>query len=296
MIRTVNGNIDSSLVNAALCHEHIVCFSHSLFVMSGSDYLDRWELKRTAAKELLRLREKYGLNLFLDCTSPNIGRDTELLQSVSAESGVHIVCSTGFYYTEEPVLFRSSPETIAFHMIKDAKRVNAGVIKAAVQKEEIGEFNEKLLVASAMAQKMTGLPIVLHTNRANRNGLMALEILLESGADAGKTVVGHLDGAGEDYLLALAKYGCYLSLDQLGGAGEEYYDHIAEKVKFLFKNGYDDRVLLSHDKIFFNGFRELPDIVESPGYELVFDHILPRLTSEEARLVVRENAVRLLDN
>ncbi len=295
MIRTVNGNIPSSEVTAALPHEHIVCFSHSLYQMSGSQYLDRQAVLKSAVRELLRMKNEYGLNLFCDCTSPNIGRDTELLRRVSEESGVHIVCSTGFYYTEEPVLFRSSAETIAGHMIHDAKAVNAGIIKAGVQYPEISEFNEKLLVASALTHKATGLPIVVHTSSANHNGIHALEILLSCDVPKNRIVISHLDGATDEYLLALAERGCYLAIDQLGKGNDEYLDKIAAKIRRLCEKGYERQILLSHDKIFFNGFREEPDVVARPGYEIVFEGILPRLPKEVGGRIVRDNVVEMLD-
>ena len=71
--------------------------------MAGKAYLDTEKIASKSIAELKRLKDTYGMNLFIDCTPVNIGRDIELLEKVSKESSVHVVCSTGFYYTDEPV-------------------------------------------------------------------------------------------------------------------------------------------------------------------------------------------------
>lgn len=294
MIRTVNGNIASSSVTAALCHEHICCYSEWLYAMSGTVYMDKKAIEKAAVQELVRLKNEYGLNLFMDCTAVNIGRDIELLKRVSEKSGVNIVCSTGFYYTEEPVLFRSSAETVAEHMIRDAKSINAGIIKAGVQYAQIGDFNRMLLAAAAITQKETGLPIVVHSNSGNKNGVCALDILTKNGACAENTVIGHLDGADKDYLLELVQRGCYVAFDQMWNTDEECIRQIVDKIEFLCQRGYENRILLSHDKIFFNGFQAIPDIRERPGYDYAFKYILSHFDEKRTERLIKENPVRML--
>ncbi len=106
------------------------------------------------------------------------------MKRVSKGSGVHIVCSTGFYYNDEPVMERLSAETIGEYIVADAKWVNTGIIKAAAESTELTEFNITLLRAAAYAQRRLGLPIVLHTNAVNRNGRKAAEVLLNEGVAA----------------------------------------------------------------------------------------------------------------
>lgn len=82
---------------------------------------------------------------FIDCIPVNIGRDIALLKEISQKSGVNIICSTGFYYTEETVLYHSSAELIAEYIIKDAKKVNAGIIKWAGYTSNLPTFQKKTL-------------------------------------------------------------------------------------------------------------------------------------------------------
>lgn len=103
-VRTILGDIDDNEIGITLPHEHICCYSEYLHQMAGNLYLDKETLDRNSIEYLKELKEKYSLRTFVDCTPVNIGRDVDLLKRVSKESGVNIICSTGFYYTEETLL------------------------------------------------------------------------------------------------------------------------------------------------------------------------------------------------
>ena len=96
-IKTVLGEIRKPDAGITLVHEHVCCYSNSLYQMVGKDYLDKERLAAVATDFLKSLKETYGLITFVDCTPVNIGRDVALLKEVSEKSGVHIVCATGFY-------------------------------------------------------------------------------------------------------------------------------------------------------------------------------------------------------
>ena len=349
-MKTVLGNISAKEINAALCHEHICCYSEYLNMMSGRDYLNLSRLEEKAVAELGELKLKYGLNLFVDCTPINIGRNIELLKRVSEKSGVHIVCSTGFYYNDEPVLYASSAEILAEHMIKDAKNINADIIKAAAENEALSDFsllkktsltelkemyssapvssqvliidgisytvvshyagdkdinkvvrsiafnNIKLLTAAAIAQKELDLPIVAHTNANNRNGLKVLEVLLEKGVKPEKITIGHLnDTENMDYILEIAKSGCYIGLDRMyDNKSEEYISKKVNAVLRLCEAGFEDKILLSHDESFFNGFEAIPVMKENTRFSYVFEHIKPKLPKELFEKIIRHNPINML--
>ena len=171
MIKTVLGNISESEIGITLSHEHICCYSEYLYSMAGKAYLDKEKLLKVSVNYLKELKSKYGLNTFIDCTPVNIGRDVDLLKNISEQSEINIICSTGFYYTEEPLFYNLDIDAISEYLILDAKKVNAGIIKCAVENEFISDFDEKLLKASAKANLKLNIPIVVHTNANNKNGL-----------------------------------------------------------------------------------------------------------------------------
>ena len=294
MINTVLGTIKENEVGVTLSHEHICCYSEYLYMMSGEKYLDKERLLATAVSYLKGIKEKYGLCTFIDCTPINIGRDIELLKKVSEQSGVNIVCSTGFYYTEEPVLYNTTKEEFAQHIINDAKAINAGVIKCAVESETISKFNETLLRASAIAQIKLGIPIVLHTNACNKNGLKALEILLAEGVKPQAVTVGHLSDTDDiEYINTIAKYGCYIGLDRLYN-WEEFINKKIKTINELCGLGYEEKIILSHDASFFNGFDAGLKIDKAPRYSCVFEEVLSKLSDELFEKIMVENPLKML--
>ncbi len=293
-IRTVSGKKKISKSTLALSHEHICCYSEYLYMMSKG-YLNKDALAEKAAAVLRDMKKTYGLGLFLDCTPLNIGRDVELLKKVSERSGVDIVCSTGFYYGYEPIPNCMSAETLAAFIEEDARGVCAGMIKAAVEDEELSDFNIKLLRACALAQRKTGLPIVLHTNAINENGRKAVAVLLEENVPPERIVVGHLsDTDSVEYIEEFANLGCYIALDRMyENKTEEYISSKVKQITRLCGDGFEKQLLLSHDDAVFQGFCEKPTVKE-PRWRFVFEHILPKLDEKTAARLMKENPLAML--
>lgn len=293
-IRTVFGKKEISASTKVLSHEHICCYSEYLNMISNA-YLDKNSLIKKSVEILKNMKEKYGVGLFIDCTPINIGRDIEMLKNISEQSGIDIVCSTGFYYNDEPILNCMSAETLAEYIIEDANNVCAGIIKAAVEYETVSDFNIKLLKASAIAQKKTGLPIFLHTNANNKNGEKAVEILLAENVKPQNIVVGHLSDTDDiEYIKRFAKAGCYIALDRMyDNKAEEYVTTKTNQITALCEAGYADKLLLSHDDSIFQGFCENPQIKE-PRWVYMFEYIIPRLGKSISKKILTENPLKML--
>lgn len=296
MINTVSGQIKEDTLGITLPHEHICCYSEYACQMAGLDYLDKNELAKSSAAYLKALKEKYGLNTIVDCTPINIGRDIGLLKRVSEESGINIVCATGFYYTDEPVLCNTSAERLCRYIVTDARSVNAGIIKCAVEDQTLSPFQEKILRASANAHLRTGLPIVLHTNALNQNARKALEILLSEGIEPSAVTIGHLSDTDDlEYVKSIASYGCYIGFDRLyEDTSEDYIAKKTQSILELCKAGYEAQILLSHDAQFFNGFEAEPEIMERPRLSYCFDHVLPRLPRSLSTQLMIQNPRQML--
>lgn len=296
MIKTVLGNISEKDVGITLSHEHICCFSEYLFGMAGDKYIDKEKLLSFSVDHLKKLKEKYDLKTFIDCTPVNIGRDIQLLKKVSEQSGVNVICSTGFYYTEEPVLYSAPAEELGDYIVMDAEKVNAGIIKCAVESEEISPFNEKLLRACAKAQLKLGLPIVMHTNATNKNGIKALEIVLSEGVKPQAVTISHLSDAEDiEYIKSFAERGCYVGLDRhYGNFSEEYIKNKVKTIVALCEAGYEDKIILSHDEVIFNGFCVNPQINQNPRFNYCFDYVLAQLPKSSTEKMMSENVLRML--
>ena len=295
MIKTVSGNVSDSEIGITLSHEHICCYSEYLYLMAGKSYLDKEYLSEVSVKYLTELKLKYGLKTFVDCTPVNIGRDIKLLKKVSEKSGVNIVCSTGFYYTEEPLFYNLHIDTIAKCIIEDAKIYNAGIIKCAIENEQISLFDEKLLRASARAQLNLKLPIVLHSNANNKNGIKALDILFDEGVKPQAITLGHLSDTEDiEYIKQIAVSGCFIGFDRFyDDLSDEYIKKGINKITELCNLGYSDKIILSHDALFFNGFESEPQINNTPRFSYIFNFILPALPKNLCDKLIKENPLKM---
>lgn len=294
--KTVSGDVLECDIGITLPHEHICCYSEYLYQITGNNYLDKEKLLKCSVNYLKEIKEKYNLKTFIDCTPVNIGRDIELLKKVSEQTGVNIICSTGFYYTEETVLYNTSAEDLCEYIVCDAENVNAGIIKCAVENETISSFNEKILRACAKAHLKLNLPIVIHTNANNKNGIKALEIILSEGVKPQAVTVSHLSDTDDtEYIKDIAKYGCYIGLDRLyENYSKEYINKKIKTILTLLENGYGNKILLSHDTLFFNGFEEKPKINKAPRLNYCFDYVLPELPRELIKKTMLQNPLNML--
>lgn len=295
-IRTVLGEILPESLGVVLPHEHICCYSEYARMMAGEHYFDKQQLIQTAAAYLKQLKAAHGLTTLVDCTAVNIGRDMEILRRVSDAAEMHIICSTGFYYTEEAVLYNTPLERLTEYILLDAQTIGAGVIKCAVEYPAISKFQEKLLRACARAQLQLGIPLVMHTHAASKNALAALPILFDEGVKPEAITVGHLsDSTDPEYVKQIAATGCFVGFDRLyGDLSDAYIQKKVESIDAFCRAGYQDRLLLSHDAAFFNGFESNLQIHERPRFAYCFEHILPRLSEEIAELAMVKNPKRML--
>ena len=156
-------------------------------------------------------------------------------------------------------------------------------------------FNK--IIETALAHQKLGLPIVLHTNAHNKNALASLEILLKYKIKPECITIGHLSDTEDiDYITEFAKLGCYIGLDRLCGiTSDEYINKKLDIISRLSGLGYADKIILSHDEQFFNGFESDPQIKEATRFEYVFKYILPRLGEEIADQIIRKNPIRMLN-
>ena len=194
------------------------------------------------------------------------------------------------------MLYNIPTERLCQYIVADARTVNAGVIKCAVEEKEVNSFRERILRASAKAHLQTGLPIVMHTNANNQNAYKALAILLSEGVKPNAVTVGHLSDTDDfEYVKSIASYGCYIGLDRLyQRTSEDYIQQKVQSVLELCAAGFEDKLLLSHDALFFNGFETDPKINRQPRFSYCFDYILPNLPKELSEKITVQNPMRML--
>ena len=97
MIRTVAGDI-AACEGPALMHEHLrIDLTHRLaaIVIGAEEEAD-------VVADLRQAAAAHGLRVVVDLSVIGSGRDALALRRMSAESGVAVVCATGFYWDPLP--------------------------------------------------------------------------------------------------------------------------------------------------------------------------------------------------
>ncbi len=260
MIQTVTGAITKADSGAILMHEHISVSSLSFTKAFGEKWLDKSSLKELAIKTLTEIKQKYGLDIMVDGTPIDLGRDALLLKEISELSGVKIVASTGFYYLPTIESLNNSPYELATWFIEECKNgidgtdIKPGILKCSTGSEGFTEDNLKKLSAMGIVQRETGLPIYVHCEHHDDIAKKQVDILIENGANAKKIIIGHTamrpDAA---YLEEVLKCGCYICMDQCH-CYPERLNEIAVTLVKLCEKGYTDKILLSNDYCLHNDF------------------------------------------
>ena len=271
----------------------------------------------TQKKELLRNKTAGGRTV-VDATMPGIGRDSKMLRRIAEATGINVVMGTGYYvYSTHPEDMKSmSEDEIAAMMIDEIENgaegtdIKAGVIGEIGISEVFNEEERRVLRASAIAHKKTGVGVLVHINPWTQNGLEASDILLSAGVPHKKIAVSHVDVENNmDYIRALLEKGVYIEFDNFG---KEYYVdrearrsgyglfvHDTDRVqclKTLIDEGYLSQILLSCDVCLKTCLRTYGGY----GYDHVLVNIVPMMedagiTPDEIRTMLVDNPAAFLD-
>ncbi len=247
-IKTVFGEIPAAELGRTLLHEHIICTSPVFFRLYGEKWFSREQVIAESVKKLKAAKEKNGLNTLVDGTPLNLGRDLDLLKEVSRQSGVHIIASTGMYFYPDFAFLSSPEEKLADLMTGECLDGNTGFLKCAADREGMTPYVQKLHRVMGRVQQATGVPVFVHTCRDT--GAEQLKILLDSGADPAKIVMGHCaDGMHPEYALELLRHGCYVSIDRIFRENPDWRKVKTDTLYELLCRGYEKQIVLSHDYI-----------------------------------------------
>lgn len=205
-VNTVRGPIAADQLGRTLMHEHFV-FGYPGF--QGDTTLG--EFNREAALQIgINVAEKlmaHGVKTVIDPTPNECGRDPRLLREISEQTGLQIICATGYYYEKESApayfKFRASFGNIEAEIhdmfMKEITEgigdsgIKPGVIKLASSRDEITDYEKMFFRAAARVQQETGIVIVTHSQEGTMGPEQA-ELLLASGAAPKRTMIGHMCG------------------------------------------------------------------------------------------------------
>lgn len=293
MIQTVTGVIRPEQVKRTLSHEHFV-FGKPGFLEDENNCYQR-DTAFANSMKMLRMAQEHDVNLVVDVTTVEYGRDPELLRHVSEESGCGIVCSTGFFKDEGDMLALLKSvsyltdlepwlEALFLREIQTgigSSGVKAGVIKAASSLGQIRPMEKVILKAAAHVQRETGAPVFTHCDRGTM-GTEQAKLLTAQGADPDKTVIGHMtSNQNLSEIMEILDMGFRIGFDQFGILSIPGIPDDRQKMRnllALLERGYEDSILLSHDCI----FDRMGYVSKSkPRYpDMIFKTVIPYLREQ----------------
>ncbi len=256
MVNTVTGEIPVRALGRTLMHEHLfIAFGGAEFDPMAR--FDRAGFIEEAVRRLAELREAHGVKSLVDPCPIELGRDAGMLKEISEKSGVHIVCTTGFYFEEMglPPYWRArTTEEIAELYIREITHgigetgIRAGAIKVATGAPVITELEKKFLAAACLAQRASGVPIITHT----QDGVGAPEqqrLFADGGVAAHRCLIGHCCGnADPAYHRRVVDGGSYIGFDRIGILRLQPDEVRADNLAKLVRDGFRAQIMMSQDR------------------------------------------------
>ena len=341
---TVLGPVEPWALGIALPHEHILADMTAYFVepmeatekkmayanvsienlhwihthlMGNRDDLIMSD-ENCAIDELMRFK-KAGGGAVVDMSCIGLGRDPLGLNRIARATGLHIIMGAGYYVAcSHPAdLKEKNEQEIAEGIVHEIllgvgdTGVRAGIIGEVGCSMPLDDGERKVLRASAVAQRRTGVAINIHPSRSDELLLESIEILKKSGADLSRVVISHAGhfGFSEETIRKAARDGCYLEFDTFGHPAlpVECFKHEERllempsdvqriyHIRDLIEEGFLDKILISQDCCFKHKYVKYGGY----GYAHILEHIVPWMkqrciTDEQIHTMLVENPKRVL--
>ena len=254
-IQSVLGPIDSSDLGFTLSHEHVVVNSAGIPHIYP-EFIRREESITEGIKQLREAKNE-GLSSIIDVSTIDLGRDIRLIEQVSRESGINIICATGTWRDIPRAFWNATPDSVAKLYKREIEvgiedtGIKAGIIKVANDVGGVTREGEVILRAAARTQKATGIPISTHTWAPDRVGEQQVRIFEDEGVDLNRVYIGHSNDTTDTfYLEGLMDKGVWLGLDRYPGGrspGTPDWEGRTETAMKLISDGYGKRIMLGHD-------------------------------------------------
>ena len=256
-VNTVQGKIAAGDLGRTLIHEHVLVGFPGWFMDTRMPAYNRREAADRVVDAFQELKG-HGVTTVIDPCPMDLGRDVELIALVSQRSGVNLICATGAYVESMgiPYTFNTlSIDQITDCLVKEIEDgvadtgIRCGVIKIATGEGVVSPYERKVLTAAAKAAKITGVPLISHTENCSC-GQDQIDIACAAGLPASSLIVGHSDGRDDHpYQKAIADRGAYVGFDRFGLEMMISDELRMKNLKALVDCGHKDRVMVSHDTV-----------------------------------------------
>lgn len=268
MIQTVLGLLEPARLGFCHSHEHLFLAKGHPASVNPDLCIDDYAL---TVRELRDYLEAGGRAL-VDAQPLGCGRMEKELAAASAETGIHVLASTGFhklgFYPQNHWIRKLTEEELAelfageilqgmlagtdtLHPLNDRPErlaFRAGLIKTAIDDERMADPDKRWFAAAAAAAQVTGASLMCHTE-GTAQALWLCDFYERCGISPDRIIVCHLDRvlSGIEIHRELAGRGVYLEYDTIGRY--KYHDDEAEArwIAAMLEAGLEDRLLLGLD-------------------------------------------------
>jgi phosphotriesterase-related protein len=317
-VETVGGRIDTFQLGVTLMHEHIFVLDPEILANFPEEWGDEQRRVDEAVERLNELKAR-GVDTIVDLTVLGLGRDIPRIKKIAQRTSLQIIVATGIYtYCDLPHYFAfrgpgtafGGEELIADMYVRDIQQgiagtgVRAGILKCATDEAGLTPGVERILRATALAHRRTGVPISTHTHARRRVGLDQQRVFREEGVDLTRVIIGHSgDTTDLDYLEQLIAAGSYIGMDRFGIDTILPFEDRVKTVAELCRRGHAGRTLLSHDAAVFNHWlpeRQLPAALPRWHYLHIHNDVLPALrelgvTEDQLHTMLIDNPRRIFE-
>lgn len=291
MIQTVLGPVAD--LGRTLIHEHVLVGYPGWFMDTRMPRFVRDEALARVTDAFQALHA-HGVRTVVDPCPMDLGRDVTFIADIAQRSGITLVCSTGGYFEAQgiPFTFRHLEiDAIVECYVREIEDgiggsgIRPGLIKIATGDGQISDYERKLVIAGARAAKLTGVPVLSHTENATC-GHDQIDLVTVEGLPPDRLLVGHCCGRDDhEYQKSLAERGAYVGFDRFGIEVFNSDECRMKNLKQLIDAGHRDRVLVSHDTVncWLGGVPNVGDPAQVkhilPNWTLthLFDRIFPAL-------------------
>lgn len=282
-VQTALGPVPGDQLGLTHGHEHLFVSSAGLREFYPWLFDTEAELDHVTA-ELIEAREA-GVRTIVDVTTPDLGRQPELIRTVSERSGVNVVVATGIWLDHPRALSTATAGEYADifqHEIEvgvGGTDIRAGVIKVANSDPPgIGDEEERILRGAAEAATRTGVPVTTHTGPYTI-GREQMRVFADAGVAPHLVAIGHSFTGDVEYLREVIEAGHYLSIDHFRWRPEIESEVIAA-IATLCAEGRADHIMLAHDYApEQNSFRRHGAHDSPSDFTYIANEVRPKLTA-----------------
>jgi phosphotriesterase-related protein len=276
-INSALGPLSPDKLGKTLVHEHFIAAYAGWYTDDSVAPYNREAVLQQCLK-VCGAAKAAGIETVIDATPNEMCRDPVLYRELSRQTGINIIFATGLYTEENgaPAYWKTRTilgvdlsKMIAELFIKEITEgvgttgIKPGVIKVATG-PEMTDYEKAVHKAAVIAQKSTGAPIITHTEGPD-SGPAQAEFLLSHGADPKKVMIGHVNNSTDiDYQRSILQKGVNIAFDRIGVAifiGGAADDVSVQNITTLCREGYADKIMLSHDNVRFWTARSFSDDV-----------------------------------